>query len=224
MEPTSTIVLTSFTSHYVDIRINKAKHQDESRRHLETNSSDILEWAFAGTSRVTKGESPEKPSHSVWEHWIDSKSDVPGPDEGDMWPQQNGDVLEKGTQKHPETGEQTEYEELWTDLEIDIIPEEGGKYSTVLKAESGNARGLFVRVGGWCQGILKVGNELTIERWRWASQENDPHQGPGYWKRIVRIGDGEMPSPTLFRAASDDADTAVVSGELKWEVIENHRW
>ena len=93
-----------------------------------------------------------------------------------------------------------------------------------LKAETDEAKGLFIRVGGWCQGILKMGSDLTIERWRWASQENDPHQGPGYWKRIVRIGDGEMPSPTLFRAATDDADTAVVSGNLKWEVIENHRW
>lgn len=141
-----------------------------------------------------------------------------------MWPQENGDVLEKGTQKHPETGEETEYEELWTNLEVDVIPEEGGKYSTVLKAEGDGARGLFVRVGGWCQGILKAGDDLTIERWRWASQENDSHQGPGYWKRIFRIGDGEMPSPTLYKAIGDNADTSTVSGELKWEVIENHRW
>ena len=223
-EPTSTIVLTSFGSHYVDIRIKKHNHQEESQRHVETNSLDILEWAFAGTSKVTPGASPDKPSHSVWEHWIDSKSDNPGPDEGDMWPQENGDMLEKGIQTHPETGKQTEYEELWTDLEIDVIPEEGGKYSTVLKAESEKAKGLYIRVGGWCQGILKEGNDLTIERWRWASQENDPHQGPGYWKRIVRIGDGEMPSPTLFKAIGDNADTATVSGELKWEVVENHRW
>ena len=223
-EPTSTVVLTSFTSHYVDIRVNKAKHQAESHQNLEANSLGILEWAFAGVSRVTKGESPSHPSHTVWQHWVDSQSDDPARDEGDMYPQGNGDVLEKGTQKHPKTGEQTEYEELWTDLDIDIIPEEGGRYSTVLKAESGDAKGLFIRIGGWCQGILKAGNDLTVERWRWASEENDPHQGPGYWKRIVRIGNGELPSPTLFRAAADNADTAVVSGNLKWEVIENHRW
>jgi len=223
-EPTSTIVLTSLTSHYVDIRIRKHQHQAESQQHLETNSPEILEWAFAGTSTVTRGESPEKPSHSVWEHWVDSKSENPGPDEGDMYLQENGDVLEKGTQKHPETGEEVAYEELWTELEIDVIPEEGGRYSTVLKHESENARGLFVRVGGWCQGVLKEGSKLTVERWRWASQENDPHQGPGYWKMIVRIGEGEMPSPTLYRGIADGKDTVVVSGELKWEVMENHRW
>lgn len=223
-EPTSTIVLTSLTSHYVDIRIDKAAHQSESQQHLEINSPSILDWAFAGTSTVTQGSGPDKPSHSVWEHWIDSKSDNPASDEGDMYVQENGDVLEKGTQKHPDTGEEVEYEELWTDLVINVIPEEGGRYSTVLKHESEDAKGLFVRVGGWCQGILKEGGKLTVERWRWATQENDEHQGPGYWKRIVRFGDGEMPSPTLYKGIKDSKDTTVVSGELKWEVVENHRW
>jgi len=165
-----------------------------------------------------------EPSHSVWEHWIDSKSDDPASDEGDMYLQDNGDMLEKGTQKHPETGEEVEYEELWTELEVDVIPEEGGKYSTVLKHESKNSRGMVVRVGGWCQGFLKEGRELTVERWRWASQENDPHQGPGYWKRIVRIGEGEMPSPMLERGGEDREEMVVKSGELSWEVVEDYRW
>jgi len=173
---------------------------------------------------VTRAQSPEKPSHSVWEHWIDSKSDDPAPDEGDMYLQDNGDVLEKGTQKHPETGEEVGYEELWTELEVDVIPEEGGKYSTVLKHESENSRGMVVRVGGWCQGVLKEGGQLTVERWRWASQENDPHQGPGYWKRIVRIGEGEMPSPMLERGGEDGDEMVVKSGELRWEVVEDYRW
>ena len=96
---------------------------------------------------MTRAQSPEKPSHSVWEHWIDSKSDDPAPDAGDMYLQDNGDVLEKGTQKHPETGEEVGYEELWTELEVDVIPEEGGKYSTVLKHESKNSRGMVVKSG-----------------------------------------------------------------------------
>lgn len=140
-----------------------------------------------------------------------------------MYLQDNGDVLEKGTQKHPETGEEVGYEELWTELEVDVIPEEGGKYSTVLKHEGENAKGMVVRVGGWCQGFLKEGRELTVERWRWASQENDPHQGPGYWKRIVRIGEGEMPSPMLGRGFEDE-EMVVKSGELRWEVVEDYRW
>ena len=101
----------------------------------------------------------------------------------------------------------------------------GGKYSTVLKAESESAKGMFIRVGGWCQGLLmEDGGKMTVERWRWASQENDPTQGPGYWKRVVRIGDGEMPGPVLLKGISDGSDTEVVSGALKWEIIENHRW
>lgn len=144
-----------------------------------------------------------------------------------MYPQPNGDVLEKGINHDASTGEETAYEELWTDLEVGVIPEEGGKYSTVLKveAEGGKAKGMVIRVGGWCQGLLiEEGGKMTVERWRWMSEENDPTQGPGYWKRVVRIGEGEMPGPVLLRGVSDGAETEVVNGERKWEIVENYRW
>lgn len=149
-------------------------------------------------------------------------------DEGDMYALPNGDVLEKGSTRDPATGAETAYEELWTELEVDVIPEEGGKYSTVLRAETATARGMVVRVGGWCQGLLiekrDEGKRMTVERWRWMSEENDPSQGPGYWKRVVRIGEGEMPGPVMLRGVGDGAETEVVNGELKWEVVENYRW
>lgn len=142
-----------------------------------------------------------------------------------MYLQDNGDVLEKGVSKDPGTGEERAYEELWTELEVDVVPEEGGKYSTVLKAETDTTKGMVIRVGGWCQGLLlEEGGKLTVERWRWASQENDPTQGPGYWKRVVRIGEGEMPGPVLLRGVDDGPSTEVVSGEVKWGIVENHRW
>ena len=156
-----------------------------------------------------------------------------------MSPLPDGDVLEKGSTRDPDTGKETAYEELWTELPVDVIPEEGGKYSTVLRAQTAAARGMVVRVGGWCQGLLiesekgngeegeggrGKGKKMTVERWRWMSEENDPTQGPGYWKRVVRIGEGEMPGPVMLRGVGDGKDTEVVNGELKWEVVENYRW
>lgn len=207
------MVLTSQTSHYVDVRIYKdgyQKAQDES----------ILEWAFAGNSYTTQAsiidEGVSKPRHSVWEHWIDSKSDNPSVDEGDMWPQANGDVLERGTQKHPITGLECEYEELWADLDVKVVGDEKSRISVAMKTENSDtkARGLVVRVGSWCQGILKVGDELTIERWQWINLK---------WDRIVRIGDGALPCDATFIDPSSESDL-IRSGDLLWKVVEHFRW
>lgn len=131
-----------------------------------------LEWAFAGRSRkeiAESGPGEQKPAHAVWEHWVDSNSDDPATDEGDMWTQPNGDVLEQGKMTEPGTGVVTAYEELWGDLAVEIIGQEQAFASVVLRTQDDRvgARGMVVRVGGWCQGILKVGNDITIERWHW---------------------------------------------------------
>ena len=207
------MVLTSQALYYVDVRIFKdgfPKAQDER----------VLEWAFAGKSLTTPGSvdgGVSKPQHSVWEHWIDSKSDNPSVDEGDMWPQTNGDVLERGILTHPVTGLECEYEELWADLDVEVVGNDQSRVSVALKFENvdAKARGLVVRVGSWCQGILKVEDKLTIERWHWISPE---------WNCNVRIGDGILPCDATFISQSDCDDGLVRSGELLWKVVENFRW
>lgn len=42
-------------------------------------------------------------------------------DKGEMIAQDEGDVLEKGTSMDPETGEEYSYEELRTDLPLEIV-------------------------------------------------------------------------------------------------------
>lgn len=205
-------MLTSQTSHYVDVRIYKDEHQ-------KAHDENILEWAFAGKSHTTHEpieDGASKPQHSVWEHWIDSKSDNPSIDEGDMWPQPNGDVLERGTQKHPVTGLECEYEELWADLDVEVVSNEETRVSIVLKTENSEkkARGLVVRAGSWCQGILKIGDKLTVERWQCIDSE---------WNRIARIGDGVLPCDSTFIDQSLEGDL-VKSGDLHWTVVENFCW
>lgn len=133
-----------------------------------------LEWAFAGRSHTEEarpGPGEQKPAHTVWEHWIDSNSDDPATDEGDMWTQSNGDVLEQGKNVDPDTGVVKAYEELWRNLEVEAVGQEKGFASVVLRVQDDRmgARGMVVRVGGWCQGILKVGDDITTERWQWIS-------------------------------------------------------
>ena len=184
-----------------------------------------MEWAFAGTSSTTEissesgnNELGDSGWHSFWEHWIDSKSDNPKPDEGDMWVQDNGDVLERGVLTHPISGLQITCEELWGNLEVELL---GGnqRISIVLKVENkeANTRGMVVRVGGWCQGIMKSGGILNIERWRWIESKND-------WDRVVKIGSGDLPCAVTFDSQNLSEQGTVTSGGLEWEVIENFIW
>lgn len=205
-------MLTSQTSHYVDVRVYKDQHRT-------AQDGNTLEWAFAGKSKTTQASTDDgvsKPQHSVWEHWIDSKSDNPSVDEGDMWPQANGDVLERGTQKHSVTGLDCAYEELWADLDVEVVGNEKTRISVVLKTENSDkrARGLVVRVGSWCQGILKVGDKLTIERWQWINSG---------WYRTLRIGDGVLPCGATFIDRTFVEDNTLQSSDL-WNVVENFCW
>lgn len=175
-----------------------------------------LEWGFAGTSH-TEPAVPEpgkvKPSRSVWKHWVDSNSDDPKPDEGDMWPQPNGDTLEKGSTRDPKTGAVTQYEELWADVPVEKTGIDEGFVSIVLQLydEAHSARGIVVRVGGWCQGLLKVGNEVTVERWKWVARDSKSSKhGPtkGGESKTSAVVDGSKSTISGTLDSQDEGDHA----------------
>ena len=210
-----------------------------------------IEWAFAGkshtTPKQTRKDGQAEVSHTVWEHWIDSKSDNPGPDEGDMYLQGNGDLLERGTQKHPVTGEETEYEELWHDLDVEGFGKKHNRNTLVMKAEdsSRNLRGMVIKVGGWCQGIMKKGDALTVERWQYRPGSlSEEDQKSWAWNRVgepedrtrnewllnFRAGQGVLPCKAIceqtsgkfglnqvFKRKSEDLDK-----EADWKVVEEY--
>lgn len=222
-EPTSTIVLTSQTSHFVDIRLFQDALDSFEQHPNQDDASPILEWAFAGTS--TSHPSAEDGSrelsnahHSVWEHWIDSRTRSPCLDQGDLYTLPDGNVLEKGTQLDPVTGVEVQYEELWEDYEVLVVGKEEKRVSMVVKLDDsdGNVRGLIVRVGQYCQAILQEGDKLTVERWEWKRRENG-----GSWKRLVRIGHALLPCDRAT-TLTGFGNQAVQSGD--WRVMEDHCW
>lgn len=206
----------------------------------------IVQWAFAGktgTREINKPGGKGGPyKHSVWEHWIDSKSTTtttPEPDEADLYTLPNGDVLERGKQSHPTlaAGKECEYEELWSNLEIQAIPgerinleEEGEskRVSVVFRAEDqeGKVVGMVVRVGSWVQGVMRnKDGSLGVERWCWKWVEEEGNEERG-WRCLVKIGDGMMPCPTTFDGTAlflKEGQKLPLSGGV-WTVVELCRW
>ena len=182
--------------------------------------SNQLEWAFAGTSSSELREDPngEQVVHSIWHHWVDSRTSNAEivTDEGDMHPQTSGSTLETGSMVNPDTGLMTEYEECWIDVDP-LATNSGGEGKPVctvlqLHDDDHEARGLVVRVGQYCQGILRVGESMSLERWEWEF-----HEG---WKRLVRIGDLFVPCGVMLEGESLKLGGELRYGEFLWEVVE----
>jgi len=140
-----------------------------------------------------------------------------------MYTQPGGDILECGEHINKMTGEVEKYEELWGDVPVQQVGEgtEGadGHISVVAKAEDTERkiRGVIVRVGDWCEGILKEGEEITVERWHWT-------EGGG-WERIARLGRGRLLSCALM---FDEGMIKVGKGYgyegLEWQIVEIYHW
>lgn len=189
-EPTSTLVITSPGRHFVDIRILKTAYHDAPSAMLPLAS---LDWAFAGSSssyQITRPDGAQA-THAVFKHWVDSRTAEPEAitDEGDMLPDPSDAQLisETGTMVNPETGIITEYQELWRDQEPQFVMDgAAGRVQVLvmrLHDDSKGIRGLWVRVGMDAQGVLRVGNKFTAERWHCADTT---------WRRKFKAGDQEI--------------------------------
>ncbi|MCJ1243194.1 hypothetical protein MMC30_000391 [Trapelia coarctata] len=221
IEPTSTLVLMSHSSHFVDIRIITSPN--DSLPNSDESPLSSLDWAFAGISTSSTPSEPGGPYHSAWSHWIDSKTSNPEKDEGMMYVQPGGDVLECGENINKTTGEVDKYEELWGDVPVQRVRkriEDGeGHVSIVAEAEDAerSIRGMIVRVGDWCQGILKVGEEIMVERWHWT--------GGGGWESIARLGRGKLLQCALMFEEGVIGEGKRYEYEgLEWEIVELYHW
>ncbi|KAF4339742.1 alpha-1 6-mannosyltransferase subunit [Fusarium beomiforme] len=171
-----------------------------------------LDWAIAGTTVSTKIPDPEGnlTSHSTFHQWISSRT--LDSDAGFMYPQPDSLTLEKGSMVNPETGINTPYEELWHDATPTAVPGEPAVRALVLQTENEEkgVRGSVVRLGCYAQGLIRVGEGISLERWEWKEG----------WKRTIRMGDAELPiEKILGEEALKEGDLIDVGGR-EWKVIE----
>lgn len=225
-EPTSTLVLTSPGRRFVDIRVFTAASPglepdtEPGHESFGTLARDSLDWAFAGTScstTVSRDDGSET-THSVFSHWVDSRTTEPQlvRDEGDMVPCPGGLALEVGSMVNPATGRMTAYEELWIDKEP--TPRSAPEPKCVvfqLLDEPGAKRGQFVCLGRYAQGVLRVGDTFTAERWVWSERLSR-------WEQTVKAGDNHDPLGFLLdvRPEPDKVGGKVEGPMGSWTVIE----
>ncbi|KAL8854479.1 MAG: hypothetical protein Q9221_000750 [Calogaya cf. arnoldii] len=230
-EPTSTLVLTSPRGFYVDIRVFKEQQPSSDPKTFDGK----LQWAFAGTKT---SEQTDGRTISTWFHPIDSLSDDPPPDKGEMLELDSGYVLEKGESVDAKTGERTEYEELWEELLSTFSKtQDSWRRCVVLKTvEEEGVKGMAIKCGSYCQGILKNKGAVTVERWEFVRGER-----AGWHERTVRFGEGVLPCERLVQeglvdeklpregciywdlAEKKEGDRVTVGG-VEWVVEEVARW
>ena len=234
-EPTNTIVLTSAENRFVDVRIlNPSTDSDAGGIHerkvatirltlLELINLDVLpfsrlDWAFAGTSSTELKTEPNGKQlvHSKWRHWVDSRHAAAEAvnDEGDMIPQGDGTTLERGSMVNPAAEQMTPYEECWKDLEPIRIKDQAKGVCVALQLhdDANKARGMVVRVGQCCQGLIRVGEHLALERWVWSQKDG--------WTRKFRMGDLWLPCGVALEEGHLRKGGEVAYGAYAWKVVE----
>ncbi|KAL9049944.1 MAG: hypothetical protein Q9206_005290 [Seirophora lacunosa] len=214
-EPTSTIVLTSPNRSYVDIRAFK-----------KPDLSNPVQWAFAGTSESVRDSNGR--CFSTWHHWIDSQTDDPALDRGEMITQDDGDVLEKGTTVDPDTGEEESYEELWTDLPLASgSASEHARICVVLRTEEveNGTKGMVIRIGEWCQGILKKNGAISVERRQRLENGETNTQAEKQNTTTLRSGPDVLPCKQILGLEEKlEPGTKIACGASTWKVIEVSTW
>lgn len=240
-EPTSTLVLTSPKHTFVDVRLFKPFQSSATGPLPNEGETERLEWAFGGTSLSQHIAQPKKHgsetdywegvTHSTWTHWVDSRHAVGSAnipvDEGNMYPITPELTLEHGHAFQPLMNSTKTHEEMWRDVQILSTSPIGTKLCVVLRlqADSAGVRGVIVRLGQYCQGIVMQGTHCTIERWEFGSEEEEEDKkGTGDWKRTARVGDQYLPCSATFRPEVMTVGGIVKYFDYEWVVEECWEW
>ncbi|KAH8694189.1 hypothetical protein BGW36DRAFT_384528 [Talaromyces proteolyticus] len=221
-EPLSVLALYSTSGYYVDIRVAKADDQntlDLTKSNFDTPLSNDLEWAFAGKVEIRlldqQDTKPISRAHARarWTRIIDSQLKyLPDEaDEADLTVQPDRSILEAGVFPNPTTGEEEPFEEIWQL----VPPLPSIDNCIVLKTDHQDPqiRGLVVRVGQWCQGILYLSkDDKVVERWHL--------EVTGNLVRDVRFGESTVSLPCTNSFTHLEVGGSIELDGINWVVVE----
>ncbi|KAG6059915.1 hypothetical protein E4U32_003758 [Claviceps aff. humidiphila group G2b] len=241
-EPTRTMVLTSPQGRFVDVRVLKKGEADGAVDDAEARDRSghlpfaRLDWAIAGTSTSTIVRTPDETIRRCrFEHWLDSRTATPDaipPDEGDMFPLADGLTLEKGRMVNPDTGVDTDYEEVWRDENVErgteqecvVLRYDG--YEDGIGHDIDERRGMIVKLGGHAQGFIKSRGEMAVGRWKIpdheeeSEAENEAEDDKQRPRCVVRMGRVDwLPGGQVFSRRFSIGEQLQV-GPLLWVVVE----
>lgn len=200
-----------------------------------------IDWAFAGVvNRADSGGS--------WIHWLDSRTDSPESDSGTFETLPNGDVMERGTMRD-KNGVIRPYEEIWRDEIVtkslvavlvaqSFTAEENRQFSklpneylimggqNIISAAPPGCVGMIIRVGDWCQGILKSQDRIVAERWHYLRNPVG-----NQWSLEFQTGQGELPCDKVCDWLDEDSKGGskgefyqigdpVTIGDVIWTLVE----
>lgn len=169
-----------------------------------------------------------------WRHVVDSRcayGEEPAPDEGDMYPVLHAPerCLEIGRMERIKgSGVAVGYQELWVSLEAMPVGGESLRRGVVLSLDvpEQKARGSIVRVAQFVQGLLMIGDEVTVERWEYSVTP----QGSGpKWQRLAKLGSRFLPCAWTFEGGQAIVEetllgSELVDGEMRWTLQERFEW
>ncbi|KAI6089716.1 hypothetical protein F4821DRAFT_230764 [Hypoxylon rubiginosum] len=219
-EDASTIVLTAPSGKYVDIRFSTLPRSQAQAALAVKAQGKIWGYATAGLSTATiipgKGGCPpyDCTVHATWEHPIDSSGSF-DTDGADLLLLANGARMEVGSMVI--RGKMQMFKEYW------VTPTSGATERPCLVAElleggADGAKGMAIRIGDYCQGILQHGDEFWFERWE--VQEGKDHK----WIKDERSNTpasemGILPCWWMTEKARTLGETLLTDGR-KWCVTE----
>ena len=219
---------------------HKRKQSGSASNYRQTTWTHWVDSRHSKGVRTSVG-APKTPhtatfSEKPQDDWVDSATIYPTDKENES--------LEKGRMQNPDTALMADYEELWKDLPLQKLPHEPGLMSFVLQAENKvlGTRGLVMRIGSWCQGVIRSGADIGVERWRFGgvvmpggaevglvdgpvSGVEDGIGGKNKWERLAKIGEMSLPCQVCWEKAWElKVGEQIVSGGLQWEVVEKVVW
>lgn len=105
----------------------------------------------------------------------------------------------------------------------DPLEESANLVSCVLQHEDSarTSRGMVIRVGQFCQGVLRAGDEFAAERWEWTEQ--------GGWRKVFASGSNglNMPCDVACHFATNKlrigSEVVYGPGEV-WQCVEEEQW